>query len=42
MGFVIYLLVLHLWVLVVLGWQTHSLELDIDVPVSRTRRVVAT
>lgn len=26
LGFVVYLLVLHLWVLVVLGWQTHALE----------------
>ena len=30
MGFVLYLLVLHLWVFVVLGWQTHSLDLDLD------------
>jgi len=28
MGFVLYLLVLHLWVLFVLGWQTHALELE--------------
>ena len=28
LGFVLYLLVLHLWVLVVLGWHTHNLELD--------------
>ena len=26
MGFVLYLLVLHLWVLFIIGWQTHALE----------------
>jgi hypothetical protein len=30
-GFVLYLLILHLWVFIVLGYQTHSLEeLEID------------
>jgi hypothetical protein len=30
LGFVLYLLVLHLWVLFILVLQTHSLELDTD------------
>lgn len=30
LGFVVYLLVLHLWVLFILVVQTHSLELDTD------------
>lgn len=30
LGFVVYLLLLHLWVLFVLVMTTHSLELDTD------------
>jgi hypothetical protein len=30
LGFVLYLLFLHLWVLCVLAWQTHSLEMEND------------
>lgn len=30
LGFVIYLLVLHLWVLIILAMETHSLELETD------------
>lgn len=30
LGFVFYLLLLHMWVLFILVMQTHSLELDTD------------
>ena len=30
LGFVLYLLFLHLWVLCILAWQTHSLEMEND------------